>query len=60
MAAITYEKKDSTLVFLECNTEELEGLPIGSGIQAVANAANLLDYFPTILKINAYKKIIFL
>ena len=35
-------------MFLECNTEELAGLPDGRCIQAVANVRNLLDYLPTI------------
>ena len=42
------EQRDDALVFLECNTEELAGLPDGCGIQAVANVRNLLDYLPTI------------
>ena len=44
MAAMPYEQRYNTLVFLECNTEELEGLPDGRGIQAVANVSNLLNY----------------
>ena len=48
VAAMTDEQRDNALVFLECNTEELAGLPDGCGIQAVANVCNLLDYLPTI------------
>ena len=29
VASMTEEQKDGTLVFLECNTEELAGLPNG-------------------------------
>ena len=43
MVAMTDEQRDDALVFLECNTEELAGLPDGCGIQAVANVCNLLD-----------------
>ena len=32
IAAITDEKRENTYVFLECNTEELVGLPDGCGI----------------------------
>ena len=46
MAAMIDEQRDNTLVFLECNTEELAGLPDGCGIQAVANVRNLMDYLP--------------
>ena len=42
------EQKDDALVFLECNTEELAGLPDGQGMQAIANVRTLLDYLPTI------------
>ena len=42
------EQKDNVLVFLECNTEELAGLPNGRGIQAVANCCSLVDYLPTL------------
>ena len=52
VAAMSDEQRDNALVFLECNTEELAGLPDGCGIQAVANVCNLLDYLPTILMIN--------
>ena len=48
MAAMTDEQRDDTLMFIECNTEELAGLPDGRGIKAVANIRNLLDYLPTI------------
>ena len=41
------EQKDNALVFLECNMEELAGLPNGQGMQAVANVHTLLDYLPT-------------
>ena len=47
VAAMTDEQRDDALVFLECNTEELAGLPDGCGIQAIANARNLLDYLPS-------------
>ena len=48
VAAMTDEQRDNALVFLECNTGELAGLPDGCGIQAFANVCNLLDYLPTI------------
>ena len=48
MAAMTDEQRDNALVFLECNTEELAGLPDGCGIQVIANVRNLLDYLHTI------------
>ena len=48
VAAMSDEQRDNALVFLECNTEELAGLPDEHGIQAVANVCNLLDYLPTI------------
>ena len=48
MAAMTDEQKENSLVLLECNTEELVGLPDGCGIQVVANVRSLLDYLPTI------------
>ena len=48
VAALLDEQRDNALVFLECDTEELAGLPDGRGIQAVANVRNLLDYLPTI------------
>ena len=35
VAAMTDEQRDNALVFLECNTKELAGLPDGRGIQAV-------------------------
>ena len=47
VASMSEEQKDDVLVFLECNTEELAGLPNGRGIQAVANCKSLLDYLPT-------------
>ena len=47
VAAMSDEQRDNALVFLECNTEELAGLPDGRGIQAVANVLNLLEYLPT-------------
>ena len=40
VAAMLDEQRDNTLVFLECNTEELAGLPDGRGIQAIANVRN--------------------
>ena len=46
VASMSEEQKDDVLVFLECNTEELAGLPNGRGIQAVANCKSLLDYYP--------------
>ena len=45
---MTDEQRDNVIVILECNTEELAGLPDGCGIQAVVNVRNLLDYFPTL------------
>ena len=42
------EQKDNALIFLECNTEELAGLPDGQGMQAFVNVCKLLDYLPTI------------
>ena len=47
VAFMNEEQKDDFMVFLECNTEELTGLPNGQGMQAVANVCTLLDYFPT-------------
>ena len=47
VASMNEEQKDNALIFLECNTEELAGLPDGKGIQAVANVRTLLDYLPT-------------
>ena len=47
VAAMSDEQRDNDLVFLECNTEELAGLPDGHGIQAIENVRNLLDYLPT-------------
>ena len=49
VASMNEEQKDDALVFLECNTEELAGLPDGRGMQAVANVRTLLDYLPTIM-----------
>ena len=51
VAAMPDEQRDNALVFLECNTEELAGLPDGCGIQAVANVRNLLYYLPTALPV---------
>ena len=48
VASMSEEQKDDVLVFLECSTEELAGLPNGRGIQAVANCKSLLDYLPTL------------
>ena len=45
---MTDEQKDNTLVFLDCNTEELSGPPDGREIQAIAYVKDLLDYLPTI------------
>ena len=44
---MTEEQKDDALVFLECNTQELAGLPNGQGMQASANVRTFLDYFTT-------------
>ena len=49
VAAMTDEQRDNALVFLECNTEELAGLPDGQSIQAFANVCNMLDNLPTLL-----------
>ena len=46
VASMSEEQKDDALVFLECNTEELAGLPNGWGMQAVVNVRTLLDYLP--------------
>ena len=48
VASMSEEQKDNALIFLECNTEELAGLPDGQGMQAVANVFTLLEYLPTI------------
>ena len=48
VASMSEEQKNDVLVILECNTEELAGLPNGRGIQAIANCHSLLDYLPTI------------
>ena len=50
VASMTEGKKDDALVFLECNTEELAGLPNGQGMQASANVRTLLDYLSTSIK----------
>ena len=47
VASMSEEQKGDALIFLECNTEELAGLPNGRGIQAVANCKSLLDGMPT-------------
>ena len=47
VASIGEEQKDNALVFLECNMEELDGLPNKFGVQAVANTCTLLDNLPT-------------
>lgn len=47
VAVMSDEQRDNTLVFLECNTEELVGLPDGRGTQIVTNVRTLLDYLPT-------------
>ena len=49
VAAMTDEQRDDALVFLECNTEELVGLPDGHGIQAVANVRNLRTTFQQVV-----------
>ena len=49
VATMSDEQRDNAQVFLECNTEELAGLPDGCGIQAVANVRNLLDCFLTVV-----------
>ena len=43
VADMTDEKRDNALVFLKCNTDELEGLHDGRGIQDVVNVRNMLD-----------------
>ena len=48
VASMSEEQKSEALVFLECNTEELAGLPDGQGMKAVANVRTMLDYLPTI------------
>ena len=48
VASMSEEQKDDALVFFECNTEELDGLPDSQGMQAVVNVCSLLDYLPTI------------
>ena len=47
VAAMTNVKRDSSLLFLYFNTDELEGIPDGRSIQAIANKKNLLDFLPT-------------
>ena len=47
VASMNEEQQDDALVFLECNMEELAGLPDGWGMQADANVHTLLDYLPT-------------
>ena len=54
MAAMLDEQRDNALVFLECNTEELSGLPDGCGIQAVIKCKEIAGlpsntYFTNIL-----------
>ena len=49
VASMTEEQKDDALIFLECNIEELAGLPNDLGIQAVPNVLYLLDNLPTII-----------
>ena len=56
VAAMSDEQRDDALVFLECNTEELAGLPDGRGIQAVANVKNLLDYLSTVSHYRGYSR----
>ena len=50
VASMSEEQKDDTLVFLECNNEELASLPDGQGMQAVANVRTLLDYLPILIE----------
>ena len=45
---MTDEQRDEALFFLECNTEELAGLPNGSRIQAIVNFLYFLDCIPII------------
>lgn len=47
--SMSEEQKDNVLVFLECNTEELAGLPNGRGIQAIANCCSLVTTFLQLL-----------
>ena len=44
VASMLDEKRDNTLVFLGCNTEELAVLPDGRSMQAVVNVRKILDY----------------
>ena len=55
VASMSEEQKDNVLVFLECNTKELAGLPNGRGIQAVAKCCLLLDYLPSISQPHPFK-----
>ena len=48
VASLSEEQKNDALVFLECNTEKLAGLPDGQGMQAIVFVLTLLDYLPTI------------
>ena len=48
VAAMSDEKRGDAIVFSECKTEELAGLPDGCGFQAVVNVRKLLNYLPTI------------
>ena len=48
MAAHTNEQQDDTVCFLMHENEELDELPNGQGVQAVAKVYTLLDYLPTI------------
>ena len=58
VASMSEEQKDDALIFLECNTEELAGLPNGRGIQAVANCKSLLDYLPTSVLLTMLRELI--
>ena len=59
VASMSEEQKDDALIFLECNTEELAGLPDGWGMQAIANVRTLLDYLLKILNKNRGGKGVF-
>ena len=45
VVSMSEEQKDNVLVILECNTEELAGLPNSCGVQAVANTRTLWTTF---------------
>ena len=54
VASMSEEQKDNALVFLECNMEELAGLPNGQGMQAIVNVRLLLEYLSTPSKDERY------